>query len=216
MWGRRALSFPQDSPGERIKLKQSKRKFIHLSKSLIYYKWRLAPVFTQYALLLLQWLTDRPLLMTMSPLFKEETSFTIYIRANLQSVLFPKTGSFSSSYTEYCYNRDNKNAIFRIIQVIISSNCFHHSSKGSSRIANYGQRNLRVWRLFQQLSQLFQQRPHMLICNLRICISNDALQLIKYKSIMELNAKQINHIIKKRFLYTLGKSEWKWYWDSWL
>ena len=162
---------------------------------------------------------DWPPLMTMSPPFKEETSFTIYMRANpyyLKSVLFPKTGSFSSSYTKYCYNRDNKNAIFGIIQVIISSNCCHHSSKGSSRIANFGQRNLRVWRLFQQLGQLFQQRPHMLICNLWIFISNDALQLIKYKSIMELNAKQINHIIKKRFLYTLGKSEWKWYWDSWL
>ena len=140
--------------------------------------------------------------MMMSPLFKEETSFIIYIRANLQSDLFPKTGSFSSSYTKYCYNRDNKNAIFRIIQVITSSNCCHHSSKGSSRIANYGQRNLRVWRLFQQWL-------HMLICNLWICISNDALQLIKYKSIMELNAKQINHIIKKRFLYTLGKKRMK-------
>ena len=47
----------------------------------------------------------------------------------------------------------------------------------------------------------------MLICNLWICISNDILRLmIKYKSIVELNVKQINHIIKKRFLYTLGKS----------
>ena len=166
---------------------------------------------------------DWPLLMMMSPLFKEETSFTVYMRANLKSILFPQNRIIRFFIKRYCYNRDNKNAIFRMIQIIMSSYYSHYSSKSSSRIANYGQQNLRVWRLFQQLSQLFQQlsqlfqqRPHMLICNLWICISNDALQLIKYKSIMELNAKQINHIIKKRFLYTLGKSEWKWYWDSWL
>jgi len=65
-------------------------------------------------------------LMMMSPLFKEETSFTIYMRANLhylKSVLFPKTGLFCSSKKRYCYNRDNKNAIFRIIQVTVSSCC---------------------------------------------------------------------------------------------
>ena len=79
-------------------------------------------------------------LMMMSPLFKEETSFTIYMRANLRylkSVLFPKTGLFCSSKKRYCYNRDNKNVIFRIIQVTVSSCCYYYSTKGSSRIANY-------------------------------------------------------------------------------
>ena len=154
------------------------------------------------------------LLMMMSPLFKEETSFTIIweqIYVYPKSVLFLKTGLFCSSKKRYCYNRDNKNAIFRIIQVTVSSCCYYYSTKGSSRIANYAWRNLRAWRLFQQLSQLFQQRPlvpskaYNLSASFWTYVSNDALRLMKkYKSIKELDVKQIKHIIKKRILYTLG------------
>ena len=150
----------------------------------------------------------------MSPLFKEETSITItseqiYLYPNL--FFFLKTGLFFSSIKIYRYNRYKKSTIFRIIRVTTSSCCCHCSKKYSSRITNYEWRNLRAWRLFQQLSQLFQQRPlvpskaYNLSASFWTYVSNDALRLmIKYKSIMELNVKQIKHIIKKRILYTLG------------
>lgn len=71
------------------------------------------------------------LLMMMSPPFKEETSFSIYIRVNpyyLESVLFLKTG-FLFYRKRYCYNRDNKMAIFRLVQVIVSSYYYCYSTK---------------------------------------------------------------------------------------
>ena len=51
--------------------------------------------------------SNTPLLMMMSPLFKEETSITvtsekIYIYPNL--FFYLKTGSFYSSIEKYCYN----------------------------------------------------------------------------------------------------------------
>ena len=100
----------------------------------------------------------------MSPLFKEETSFTItweQIYVYPKSVLFLKTGLFCSSKKRYCYNRDNKNVIFRTVHVTMSSCCYYCSTKGSSRIANYEWRNLRACWLFQQRSQLFQQRSRL-------------------------------------------------------
>ena len=76
---------------------------------------------------------DRPLLMMMYPLFKEETSFTIYMRANpyyLKSVPFSQNKSILFFIQRYCYNRDNKIAIFRLSQIIVSSYCCCYSTKG--------------------------------------------------------------------------------------
>ena len=167
--------------------------------------------------------------MMMSPLFKEETSFTIYMRANI-SILF-KTRLFCSFKKRYCYNRDNRSAIFKIIQVTVSSSYCYYPQKvlTESQITHNGICVLdgcfSNWvscfsngtSCFSNGTSCFSNEvscfsngrsfPTRHITYLRslTCVSNNALQLmIKYKSIVELNVRQIKHIIKKRFLYTLG------------